>query len=73
MEDRTTIYENHWGGGSTTRFIQGKYLVSLLFSTGSSVSVESLDFPGRRADMSLLGQDPEHCINQLIWKLDHNL
>jgi hypothetical protein len=72
MSETTFIYENHWGGGSTRRWIVDKYLVSATFSTGSSIYVESLDFPGpRESGWFYMMESPDECVARLISKLKY--
>lgn len=68
--DTNVIYDKHWGGGSTKRWIQDEYLVSATFSTGSSICVEYLDFPLLRASgWFYMIETVEECVNRLISEL----
>lgn len=72
MSETTFIYKNHWGGGSTERWIQGKCLVSATFSTGSTIYVELLDHPGvRESGWFYMIETVDECVNRLISKLEN--
>ena len=68
----TIIHDHHWGGGSTQRWITGSSLVSATFSTGSSIYVEDLDFPGvRESGWFYMMETVDECVDRLISKLKH--
>ena len=70
-EKSVLIYENHWGGGSTKRWIDGKYLVSATYATGSNIHVESLDFPSYSTSGWFYQWETENeCVTRLISKLE---
>jgi len=70
--NESVIYDHHWGGGSTKRWIAGKYLVSATFSTGSTIYVETLDHPGVRENgWFYMAESVDECVSRLISKIEN--
>lgn len=67
------IHEYNPGGRSVKWFIRDeKYLVSMYFSTGSSISVEDLNSPGWKASgWYYMNETDEECVTRLISELNN--